>query len=52
MIHPTRREIHSESCETKTNLNCNHTFQIAPASISLEFVAKLIEKVQLQSKFG
>ena len=47
--NPTHREIFSESCSTKLNLDCNYTFHIDLAPNRIPFNAKSIGKVYLQS---
>ena len=46
------RQIFSESCWSKANLDRNHTFKINLVPKGIPFDIKSIEKVELQSKFG
>ena len=48
----TGREVFSDSCGSKTNLDCDYIFPIDLALNGIQFGAKSIGRVQLQSKFG
>ena len=52
MVAATHREIFSESCQSKPNLDRNYHFPIDLAPIGNPIGAKSISKGQLQSKFG